>query len=56
VAFALAFGLGGREPAQREVERFFQALHTGQIGAEASLGAAPRLDARQRGSEAPSGD
>jgi hypothetical protein len=56
VAFALAFGLGGREPAQREVERFFQALHTGQIGAEPSLGAAPQLDARQRDSEAARGD
>jgi hypothetical protein len=31
---ALAFGLDGREPAQREVERFFQALHNRWIGAE----------------------
>jgi hypothetical protein len=51
VAFALAFGLGGREPAQKEVERFFQALRNRRIGATAPTVEAPRIETHTRPAE-----
>ncbi|NTU84441.1 MAG: mechanosensitive ion channel [Chloroflexales bacterium] len=51
VAFALAFGLGGREPAQKEVERFFQGLRSPQIGGSAPTMETPKLDVRTRPAE-----
>lgn len=51
VAFALAFGLGGREPAQKEVERLFQALRTRQLGGAAPTIEVPKLDVRTRPAE-----
>lgn len=50
IAFALAFGLGGREPAQREVERFFEGLRSGRIDTAAAA-ENRRIEARQRGAE-----
>ncbi|HET9223342.1 MAG TPA: mechanosensitive ion channel [Roseiflexaceae bacterium] len=47
----LAFGLGGREPAQKEVERFFQALRQRQIGGAAPTVETPRLESRTRPAE-----
>jgi hypothetical protein len=55
-AFALAFGLGGREPAQREVEQMFQALHARRIGGAPNASAVPRLDVRERGAQPASDD
>ncbi|NTU83858.1 MAG: mechanosensitive ion channel, partial [Chloroflexales bacterium] len=51
VAFALAFGLGGREPAQKEVERFFLALRARQIGVTAPTLETPKIEARTKPAE-----
>jgi hypothetical protein len=57
VAFALAFGLGGREPAQREVERMFQALRSRQIKQDPTRSAAQNATQRLKTpGESQSGD
>lgn len=48
VAFALAFGLGAREVAGREAERFFEAIRNRQANTRA-LGAEQRLQGSQGG-------
>jgi len=48
VAFALAFGLGGREAAGREVERLFESIRSRRAN-ERALGAEQRLQQRQPG-------
>lgn len=48
VAFALAFGLGGREAAGREVERLFESIRTRRAN-ERALGAEQRIQQRSVG-------
>jgi hypothetical protein len=56
VSFALAFGLGGREAAGREVERLFESIRTRRAN-ERALGAEQRLQQRGPGGlRNPAGD